>query len=327
MSKLSSVEKRKIEKLLDMGTGYVLDFSNRTFQEFIIDSVEIDICDDKYAYSSGSKANRLRAFWDQEPDYIVGKLLLDLLEHRKMQKLMNEIEESQVEQVLHNECSKISARLTQNTIQQDASSGKAVSILEKVQTISILLLSADPTNASRLRIGQEFREIQEQLGLARLRERFTLHQKMSVRPTDISKALLDIQPHIVHFSGHGSDNGALWFEDRVGESHQIMPDALAALFKQFTDQVSCVVLSSCFSKVQADAIAEHIDYVIGMNKEIGDPAAIAFAIGFYQALGAGRAIEEAYELGCVQIRLHSIPEHLTPVLIQKGESPVTSSVQ
>jgi len=106
-----------------------------------------------------------------------------------------------------------------------------------------------------------------------------------------------------------------------------MPDALAALFKQFTDQVSCVVLSSCFSKVQADAIAEHIDYVIGMNKEIGDPAAIAFAIGFYQALGAGRAIEEAYELGCVQIRLHSIPEHLTPVLIQKGESPVTSSVQ
>jgi len=105
-----------------------------------------------------------------------------------------------------------------------------------------------------------------------------------------------------------------------------MPDALAALFEQFTDQVTCVLLNSCYSEVQAVAIAEHIDYVIGMNQAIGDHAAIAFAIGFYQALGAGRTIEEAYKLGCVQIRLQSIPEHLTPVLIQKGKSPVQAAV-
>jgi hypothetical protein len=56
-----------------------------------------------------------------------------------------------------------------------------------------------------------------------------------------------------------------------------------------------------------------------MNQAIGDRAAIAFAIGFYQALGAGRTVEESYKLGCVQIRLQSIPEHLTPVLIKKGQ--------
>lgn len=50
-----------------------------------------------------------------------------------------------------------------------------------------------------------------------------------------------------------------------------------------------------------------------MNQAIGDDAAISFAIGFYQALGAGRSIEDAYKLGCVQIRLQGIPEHLTPV--------------
>ena len=55
------------------------------------------------------------------------------------------------------------------------------------------------------------------------------------------------------------------------------------------------------------------------NKAIGDKAAIAFTIGFYQALGAGRTVEGAYKLGCVQIRLQSIPEHLTPVLIKKGQ--------
>jgi hypothetical protein len=56
-----------------------------------------------------------------------------------------------------------------------------------------------------------------------------------------------------------------------------------------------------------------------MNQAIGDKAAIAFAIGFYQALGAGRTIEDAYKLGCVQIRLQGIPEHLTPVLIKEGQ--------
>lgn len=55
-----------------------------------------------------------------------------------------------------------------------------------------------------------------------------------------------------------------------------------------------------------------------MHQAIHDKAAIAFTIGFYQALGAGRTIEDAYKLGCVQIRLQDIPGHLTPVLIKKG---------
>jgi hypothetical protein len=179
--------------------------------------------------------------------------------------------------------------------------------------ISILFLSADPTNASRLRLGEELREIQEKLQLGKFRERFKLEQRMSVRPADISQALLDIQPEIIHFSCHGTANGELCFENQIGETHPVHPDALAALFEQFAHQVNCVILNACYSETQATAIAKHIKYVIGMNQAIGDNAAISFAIGFYQALGAGRSIEDAYKLGCVQIRLQGIPEHLTPV--------------
>jgi hypothetical protein len=182
----------------------------------------------------------------------------------------------------------------------------------------ILFLAADPTDASRLRLGEELREIQEELQKAELREHFELHQRMSVRPADISQALLDVQPQIVHFSGHSTSSGALCFENQVGDTHPIQPDALAALFEQFANQVKCVVLNACYSEVQANAIAEHIGYVIGMNQAVGDKAAIAFAIGFYQALGAGRTIEDAYRLGCVQIRLQDIPEYLTPVLVKRG---------
>jgi hypothetical protein len=184
--------------------------------------------------------------------------------------------------------------------------------------ISILFLAADPTDASRLRLGKEFREIDTQLRQANLRNHFKLElPQLSLRARDISGALLNTQPSIVHFSGHGTSEGALCFENESGQTLLVQPDALAALFEQFKDQVDCVVLNACYSESQARVIAKHIRYVVAMNSAIGDEAAIAFTVGFYQALGAGRTIEEAHKLGCVQIRLQGIPEHLTPILVRK----------
>ena len=68
----------------------------------------------------------------------------------------------------------------------------------------ILFLTADPTNTVRLRLQKELRDITERLQQANLRERFQLEYGFSVRPGDISQAILDFEPHIVHFSGHGT---------------------------------------------------------------------------------------------------------------------------
>ena len=188
----------------------------------------------------------------------------------------------------------------------------------KSQTV-ILFLASDPTDQARLRIGQEFREIKEKLQISQGRDKFKLAlPELSVRAEDISQALLDITAEIVHFSGHGASVG-LVFENRIGQTQLIDPEALAALFEQFAKQLKCVILNACYSETQAKAIARHINFVIGMNQEIGDQAAIAFSVGFYQALGAGRTVEEAYKMGCVQIRLSGISEHLTPILIKKGD--------
>ena len=75
MSNLTATEKRKLERAFGMGSGYVLNFSNRTFAEFFVDCAGIDIDDPKYSYGSGSKANRMRAFWDKESNHVVGKVL------------------------------------------------------------------------------------------------------------------------------------------------------------------------------------------------------------------------------------------------------------
>lgn len=116
MANLSNLEKVKLEKLFGMGGGYVLDFSNRTFYEFVIENAKIDIYSSKYDYASGSKANRLRAFLAKEPNYIVGKLISDLLEYWKTQKLTNFVEINQSEQALFDECYVIAERLKQGGI-------------------------------------------------------------------------------------------------------------------------------------------------------------------------------------------------------------------
>lgn len=192
---------------------------------------------------------------------------------------------------------------------------------EKAQRINVLFLTADPTDTARLRLGEEHREIQQKLQMSRERDMFNLQERMSVRPEDLTQALLDTMPQVVHFSGHGRYDGALCFEDQVGKSHPIEPGGLAALFEQFANQVHCVILNSCYSELQASAIMKHIDYVIGMKQAIADKAAISFAVGFYQGLGAGLPIEDAFQLGCVQIRLQGISEELTPILLKKNKCP------
>ncbi|NMG18924.1 CHAT domain-containing protein [Brasilonema bromeliae] len=181
----------------------------------------------------------------------------------------------------------------------------------------ILILAANPKSTTPLRLNEEVREIDAGLQRAKHRDQFVLEQKWAVRPRDIQRAMLDINPSIVHFSGHGTGDEGLVFEDETGLAKLVDGEALAGLFDLFADQVECVVLNGCYSQVQADAISQHINYVIGMSKAIGDRAAIEFAVGFYDALGAGKPVEFAYKFGCAAIRLAGIPEQLTPTLKKK----------
>lgn len=193
----------------------------------------------------------------------------------------------------------------------------------ETNVVSILFLAADPTDVSRQRLGEEFWEIQEKLKLAKLQDHFKLElPQVSVRPLEITQAVFNTKSQILHFSGHGTPADALYFENLVGNSNPVEPNELAELFEQFSSQVNCVVLNACYAEIQAKAIAKYIEHVIGMNQAIGDKAAIAFAIGFYQALGGGCSIEDAYKFGCAQIQPENMPGHLTPVLMKKDTAVI-----
>jgi hypothetical protein len=190
----------------------------------------------------------------------------------------------------------------------------------------VLVLAANPKDSSRLRLDVEVRDIEAGLQRSKNRDQFELIQKWAVRPRDIQRAMLDVQPQIVHFSGHGTGDKGLVFEDETGRSQIVEGQALARLFDLFSDGLECVVLSGCYSEVQARSIAQYITNVIGMTQEIGDRAAIEFSVGFYDALGAGRSVDFAFKLGCNAITLAGISETLTPILIQKPNGEKISTL-
>ena len=181
----------------------------------------------------------------------------------------------------------------------------------------ILILTANPKNSDKLRLDEEVREIQEGLQRSRSRDQFEIISKWAVRPDDLRRALLDHEPQIVHFSGHGVGEKGLILESNAGQMKRLSGPSLARLFKLFQDKVECVLLNACYSEVQAAAIHQHIDCVIGMNQAIGDRAAIEFAVGFYDGLGAGRSYSDAFEFGVSAIDLEGIPETATPQLKQR----------
>jgi len=80
MSSLSAREKARLEKLFDMGGGYVLQFSDSTIATFFYDVVDIDIHDEKYCGNGSSKAKKLREFWRVENDYLVGRATQAMIE-------------------------------------------------------------------------------------------------------------------------------------------------------------------------------------------------------------------------------------------------------
>jgi hypothetical protein len=183
---------------------------------------------------------------------------------------------------------------------------------------TILFLGANPSNTARLALAREVQEIKRRLRSARLGDRFRVVEEWVTRPEELDECLLRHGPSIVHFSGHGDPMGALLMEDEAGAEASVDPRALAEMFRILRRNIRCVVLNACYSEAQAQAIAEHIDCVVGMNSAIADRSAIAFVGALYQALGYGESVRTSFELGCARIRLRGLAHNDVPVLLGRS---------
>jgi len=183
--------------------------------------------------------------------------------------------------------------------------------------VKVLFLAANPGGTQPLKLDAEIRQITAKVRAAEYRDSLELVSRWAVRPDDLLQALLEVKPHVVHFSGHGSSAAELILLDDRGNPKPVSQEALVHLFRTLKDNVRVVVLNACYSRPQAEALAETIDCTVGMNRPIGDEAAIVFAASFYRALGFGRSVREAFELGRAALLLEGIPEDQTPELVTR----------
>ena len=189
--------------------------------------------------------------------------------------------------------------------------------------ITILFLSANPAATDPLELIKECNLINEKLRAAANKGDFKLEQRHDISIKWLIEELLNYNPQILHFSGHGSPSSSLIFKnENTGQIEEVPQSALSNLFRILGHKIDLVFLNACYSQKQAEAISEHVNCVIGMSKAVSDKAAIEFASTFYSSLGFRKSVKEAFELAKVQLELLGIPETETPELkVKNGMDP------
>ncbi len=172
--------------------------------------------------------------------------------------------------------------------------------------VRVLFLAASPTDTLALKLSSELTEIDKSLRAAP--NHIQVVYPGRVPASALAEQLLRYDPTVLHFSGHGQPEGALVFEDESGASRAAPPKVIADLFGILKGRLVCIVLSACYSRLQAEELRRYVDCVVGMTRAIGDDDAIRFSSAFYLALGHGKSVRTAFELGCNQIRLGGVVE-------------------
>jgi len=211
----------------------------------------------------------------------------------------------------------------------------------------ILVLAANPLGATRLQLDEQVKAIREAIQRSTKRDDFDVQTRGATTLRDLHLALLEFQPQIVHFTGHGAGKEGLQFasdteiiywqeQQKADDSWEatgfqrekvqaVDARTVADLLKLFADQIECVVLNACDSNHQGAAIARHIPYVISMRTAICDRAARKFSEAFYDGLGAGKDYEFSFELGKTAIQTEIADPTDLIAILKKG--PALSSSQ
>ena len=190
--------------------------------------------------------------------------------------------------------------------------------LKKVPNeILILFLASNPAKDCFLELDEEARSIQEKIRLSDYRDTVKFETRWAVRAGDIMQAINETNPTIIHFSGHGCEDGALVLQNPDGSVKFVSPEAISQAISTVSDTVKLVFFNACYSSAQAAKIVENIDASIGMNAPIRDDAARVFAARFYSSVGFGLSVSQSFKQAKAELLLEGIPEDTTPELFER----------
>jgi tetratricopeptide (TPR) repeat protein len=182
--------------------------------------------------------------------------------------------------------------------------------------IRILFLSANPINEAYLKNIKEYKNSVDNIILStKYRDEFRLEQGHEISLSELLKYLERFKPTIVHFTGHGSEDGSLVFQNSISDQKEKAPvGTIEEIFRiiNVDKNIKCVVLSACYAEAQGQAISNYVPCVVGMSGEISLDAAAAFNVGFYSGLGNGYELQRAFDAGRSQIQAENLKQENVP---------------
>ena len=190
----------------------------------------------------------------------------------------------------------------------------------EIEKCDILILAANPNQTEPLQLEEEAKLIRQRLQEAEAGRNYIVHTESAATVEDLSRYLLQYEPLILHFSGHGNSDGKITFNNSQGESQVLPVERLAELIDLLRGRIECVVLNACFSLEKADVLADCVRCVIGMEQAITDESAIIFSGGFYRGLAFDRGYYFAFELGRQEIKNLNLSENKIPHFISRDLS-------
>ena len=233
---------------------------------------------------------------------------------RKQQIREDEMRRKENERVLQQLDRAVAAQQRQQKAMQED-----IDMLKSVpEEITVLFFATNPIGTDRLRLDQEARDIQEKIRMSEHRDSISFVTRWGVRPADILQAINEVNPDVVHFSGHGTDTGDLLLENTDGSPKFVPKEAMAQIITAASDRIHLLFFNACFSQAQAKTVVQNIDAAIGMTTSIGDEAACIFAAQFYSSLGFGLSVQSAFSQAKSLLLVEEPDEYDTPELFVKA---------
>ncbi len=178
----------------------------------------------------------------------------------------------------------------------------------------VLFVAAEPRGENPILLGREFRDIIEEIERKGPNRGLEFRTLWAARPIDVTRAMSDYEPVIVHFSGHGTPEGGFILESVDGSAIEIDCKAMGSIFRTYKKRVKIVVLNSCYSVPLAEKISRSVDVVIGMEGKIGIKAAFHFSVGFYRGIVARESVQQCFQMAKTELDMEMTQESHSPVL-------------
>jgi CHAT domain len=197
----------------------------------------------------------------------------------------------------------------------------------QAEPLRVVYLTAAPDQD--LRVDVEVREVREAVKRSLHGLLVDIDHWPAAKVEDITHALNDKRPHVIHFSGHTHNDG----DDLVFDNADVLkPQGVLLTFDLFAKIVAAtdspprlIVLNTCDSYAGAERLLDVAEAVIAMVDPIGDLAAKLFASKFYAAVASGQSVATAVQQGKVALEIAGTGEQATPEVIARPGTDLTET--